>query len=89
MVSYILYYASPAFGGDKDEVKNYFRKAISLFAKHPKKASQNWLYLSLLTQIGQMQVEQGEYTEAKKTLKAEPNYKYVRDELLPALEKKR
>lgn len=88
----ILYYAPFVFGGDKDKAQEYYQKAITLFEENPKGNKQNWLYLSLLTQIGQMQTSEEKYNEAKKTyqkiLKIEPNYNYVKNELLPALEKK-
>lgn len=85
----ILYYSPSMFGGDKQLAMEYYFKAVNLFEKEPDNIQQNWMYLSLLTRIGELQTTQGNLTEAKKTfekiLKVEPRFLYVKNELLPAL----
>lgn len=88
----ILYYSPSAFGGDKTKAKGYYKKAISLFEENPALLKKNWLYLSLLTKIGQMQEEEKDFKSAMQTyekiLTIEPNYSFVKNELLPNVKKK-
>ncbi|PXV68205.1 tetratricopeptide repeat protein [Dysgonomonas alginatilytica] len=88
----VLYYSPSAFGGDKAKAKEYYKKAVSLFENNPTLLKQNWLYLSLLTKIGQIQEEEKDFKSAKQTydkiLTIEPNYSFVKNELLPNLKKK-
>ncbi|WP_165021960.1 tetratricopeptide repeat protein [Dysgonomonas sp. ZJ279] len=88
----VLYYSPSAFGGDKAKAKEYYKKAVSLFENNPTLLKQNWLYLSLLTKIAEIQEEEKDFKSAKQTydkiLAKEPNYSYVKNELLPNLKKK-
>ena len=88
----VLYYSPAAFGGDKTKAKEYYKKAVSLFEDNPASLPQNWLYLSLLTKIAQIQEDEKDFKGAKQTydkiLSIEPNYSFVKNELLPDLKKK-
>jgi tetratricopeptide (TPR) repeat protein len=88
----VLYYSPSAFGGNKTEAKLFYTKAINLFEKDTALKAQNWLYLSLLTNVATIYTEEKNYKEAKhiydKILKIEPNYQYVKEKLLPDLLKK-
>ena len=80
------------FGGSKKEAIEYFQKAEKLMEAKPETwVNGNWNYLSLLTKIGQSYEEMKEYKQAeiyyRKALSAEPGFKWVKDELLPNLEK--
>lgn len=85
----ILYYSPSAFGGDKTKAKRYYSKAISLFESNPELTNGNWLYLTLLTKVAQINTDEKRYYDAKavyeKILKIEPNYLYVKDQLYPQL----
>lgn len=89
----ILYYSPSAFGGNKTEAKKYYLKAIELFEANSANTKDNWLYLSLMTSLAKIYTEEGKNKEAKtlyeKILAIEPSYKYVKDELYPAILKKK
>lgn len=89
----ILYYSPAAFGGDKAEAKKYYYKAVSLLKGNTSLLDHNWLYLSLLTKIGQTQEAEKDFKKATQTYEAilsrEPNYSFVKNELLPNLKNKR
>jgi len=80
---------SPSFaGGDKLEGISFYIKAAKEIEKSGD-TKENWFYLSLLTNIARSYQEIGLTSRAKaayeKILKAEPNYKWVKDELYPSL----
>jgi glycosyltransferase involved in cell wall biosynthesis len=81
----VLYYSPSFAGGDKLEGISFYLKAASVIEKSGD-TKENWFYLSLLTNIGRSYKEIGLTSRAKATyekiLKAEPNYKWVRDDLL-------
>ncbi|MCK3684133.1 tetratricopeptide repeat protein [Maribellus sp. YY47] len=81
------------FGGTKTKAIEYFQKAEKLMEENPETwITQNWNYLNLLALIGQSFEALNKYEEAKsyysKAVNAEPTFKWVKDELLPNLDKK-
>lgn len=86
------FYMSPVFGGSKAEAVEHFKKAENLMEKDKAKIENDWNYLSLLALIGQSYFAMDDYknslTYYKKALKVEPNFLYVKLELLPELIKK-
>ena len=86
------FYMPPIFGGSKKEALEYFLKAEKLMEKDKTKIKNDWNYLSLLALIGQSYVVMEEYQKAKfyfeKALAAEPEYLFIKIDLLPALLKK-
>lgn len=81
------------FGGSKTKAIEYFQKAEKLMEQNSETwITQNWNYLNLLALIGQSFEALKKYEEAKsyysKALKAEPGFKWVKDKLLPNLDKK-
>jgi tetratricopeptide (TPR) repeat protein len=84
-----LSYMPGVFGGSKAAALDNFRTAQSLMEKHPERISRDWNYLGLLVSIAQTYEEMGEYARAREYLDAvlsrEPDFKWVRDELYPAL----
>lgn len=86
------FYMPSIFGGSKTEAVDYFLKAEKLMEKDKLKIKNDWNYLSLLALIGQSYVAMKEYRKAEiyfeKALAAEPEYLFVKIDLLPALKKK-
>lgn len=87
-----MLYNMPAFyGGDKKEGLKYLIMAKFYMEKEKKYVTNNWLYLNLLTLIGQAYEELGEIEKARKIYKyaliREPEFDYVKNNLLPNLNK--
>jgi len=86
------FYMPAIFGGSKKEAVEHFRKAEKLMEKDKSKIDKDWNYLSLLALIGQSYNEMEDYQNAKiyyeKALAVEPNFLYIKLELLPDLLKK-
>jgi len=83
------FYMPPIFGGSKKEAVEHFIKAEKLMEKDKSKTENDWNYLSLLALIGQSYFAMEDYTNAKiyydKALTVEPNFLWVKKELLPQL----
>jgi len=91
IVSASRYYYMPSIlGGSKERGLNEYHKAISLFEKHNQE-KQNWQYLNSLAILGSWYAEQKQNHKARKlynkALETEPNFKWVKEKLLPALDK--
>lgn len=84
----IEFYMPESFGGSKELALEYFLKSEALNVEK----SNNWTYLSILVIIAQTYEKTGKYNEAqnyyKKILEIEPNFNWVKNELLPELNKK-
>jgi tetratricopeptide (TPR) repeat protein len=84
-----LYYMPESFGGSKSAAIDNYRVAEELMELKPEEIKDDWNYLGLLVIIGKAYMESGESEKAKlffeKTLKIEPNFSWVRDELYPEL----
>ena len=87
----MLFYMPSFYGGDKKEGLKYLMRAKFYMEKEKKYVSNNWLYLNLLTLIGQAHEDLGEIEKARKIYKyaliREPDFDYVKNELLPNLNK--
>jgi len=87
----ILYYTPFLFGGSKEDAGAYLLKAMELMEAQPGQLQWNWNYLSLLTAIAEMYYDTGQRSKAigylQKTLKKEPGYQWVKNELLPLYQK--
>lgn len=85
------FYMPAVFGGSKTEAIKRFKKAEKLMTLNGR-PDEDWNYLSLLVLIGQSYEELKNWDLAKeyynRALKAEPEFKWVKDELLPGLIKK-
>ncbi len=86
------FYMPVVFGGSKTEAIKYFQKAKKLMEEKPELwVHENWNYLSLLALIGQSFEITEQYEEAKlyyqKALETESEFSWVKNELLPNLEK--
>ena len=86
-----LYHTPRLFGGDKKEALRLFQEGVTLI-ETSKSAQNNWLYLNLLTSIAQAYENAGQNKQAAsvydKALRFEPDFKWVKNELYPALLKK-
>jgi tetratricopeptide (TPR) repeat protein len=86
------FYMPPVFGGSKTEAVAHFKKAEILMESNKAQLVNDWNYLSLLALIGQSYFAMEDYKNAKiyyeKALNVEPNFLYVKNELLPELIKK-
>jgi tetratricopeptide (TPR) repeat protein len=79
------------FGGSDQKALNYYLNALEIFeSKSGETKRNNWMYLNLLTLVGQMQQEMGNPEQARKyfeqALRIEPGFVWVKEELLPSLE---
>lgn len=78
------------FGGSDEKALNYYFKALEILKNKPDEfRKNNWMFLNLLTLVGQMQLEMGNTESAKKyfeqALQIEPGFVWVKEELLPSL----
>jgi tetratricopeptide (TPR) repeat protein len=83
----------PAFaGGSKVKAAESFREALRLFEAEPSLSACNWRYLNTMVLLGQTLEQTKDYKGAReaylRALRREPGFQWVRDELLPAVEKK-
>ncbi|MGL5318615.1 MAG: tetratricopeptide repeat protein [Bacteroidales bacterium] len=84
-------YAPSVFGGSKKEALEYYLKAKNNF-KNVKTYKTNWQYVSLLTSLAQLYESTGNEPAAlnmyQEILKEYPEYKWVKEKLLPELKRK-
>lgn len=83
----------PAFaGGSKEKAAASFREALRLFEADRGLSGCNWRYLNTIVMLGQLLEQMEDYKGAReaylRALKREPEFRWVRNELLPAVEKK-
>ncbi len=83
----IAYYTPSIFGGSKMEAIKHYLKSLMIMEKNKDLKINNWNYLNLLTAIINAYMGQNQYVDAKKycekTLKAEPEFVWVRNKLYP------
>ncbi|MBP9028332.1 MAG: tetratricopeptide repeat protein [Bacteroidales bacterium] len=82
------HYAPAIVGGNPTEAVDLYRKAIELIEKeYPTGKPKTWWYINTYTQMGLAAQKAGNKNLAKKIyqtlLTMEPNYKWVKEELLP------
>ncbi len=83
----------PAFaGGSREEAVSSFREALRLFEAGGSVAPCNWRYLNTMVLLGRLLDKMGDYQGSREAymmaLKRAPDFQWVRDELLPEIEKK-
>ena len=87
----IEFYKPPRFGGDKYKAINFYGQANKLIENDYFKHKNDWNYLSILVSIAKSYTALGKLQEAKKyyenILKIEPNFSWVKNKLLPELNK--
>lgn len=86
-----LYHTPGLFGGDKKQSLKLFLKASTLLEKS-KQTDNNWFYLNVLTLTAKNYESLEQWQNAKaiyeKIMRFSPDYKWVKNELYPALLKK-
>ncbi|NLF41952.1 MAG: tetratricopeptide repeat protein [Bacteroidales bacterium] len=82
------FYAPPVFGGSKSASIDYYKEAIRLLEKNMAH-NHRWLYLNTLVALGKAYNDTGQKGEAirtyNKALSFEPDFLWVKEELLPKL----
>jgi tetratricopeptide (TPR) repeat protein len=82
-------YMPELFGGSKLKALQYYIKAISILENEKSGIKNNWNYLNLLVLAGQAAKELGNIQKAiyyfEKALETEPDFIWVKNELLPSL----
>jgi tetratricopeptide (TPR) repeat protein len=81
------------FGGSEEEAMDYFKKSISIFEnKDESDGIINWGYLDALAWLGKTYSQLGDYEAAistyNKALQIEPEFSWVKNSLLPAVQEK-
>lgn len=84
-------HAPVLFGGDPAQGILLFRKAMALLEKR-NQTSENWLYLHLLVTTADACKRSGQPEKARpyyeRALQVEPRFRFIKETLLPALDKK-
>lgn len=88
------FYKPAAFGGGKDKARAAITRAIAAFANdHPAAPLPAWGYAEAYAWLGQIEADAGNTAAARsayqRALELEPEYNWVRQVLLPALDRKR
>lgn len=86
-----MFYCPSAFGGDKHEAIEYYKRAANSFEKQGLTIN-NWLYLNTLTALGMAYEATDQIQEAKvcyeKIILIKPNFMWVGEELYPDMLKR-
>ncbi len=87
----LMYYAPSIFGGSKTKAIEHYTQAIDLMESNMQN-NHRWLYLSTLVSLAQAYEVTGAEAKAIETLEKalafEPEFVWVKDELLPRLKQK-
>lgn len=79
------------FGGDLDEAVGYYKQSIAAFERMDPSECR-WVYLNALANLGTCYEKLGQYVNAeatyRKALAVAPNFDWVKNFLLPKLQKK-
>lgn len=85
------FFTPEMWGGDLAEAIEGYETCIRFYESNPQQLKFNWMYLDALAFQGQAYLKNGDTGKAiatyEKALKAEPNFGWVRDALLPAARK--
>ncbi len=83
-----MFYAPPVFGGSKEKAIESYSRAIRLMEKNMEEIH-HWLYLNTLVGLAKSYRDTSNKPMARRTyqkaLEFEPEFKWVKDELLPEL----
>lgn len=87
MMAMSFYNTPRMWGGDKQQAVDYFKKAVAAGAAPEHKS--NWLYLSSMAWLGialeSQELDQQAVAVFEQALRVEPEFKWVKYELLPAI----
>jgi tetratricopeptide (TPR) repeat protein len=86
-----MYYCPTAFGGDKAEAIIHYKNAAHFMEKE-QLVENNWMYLNVMTALGQAYEATDQIQQAKlcyeKVLRVKPNFMWVGEELYPDMLKR-
>ena len=86
-MAHIQYYTPAIFGGSHTEAIRTYLKAINLMEKDVHTSARNWQYLNALVVLAYVYREEKKYDVAihylYRALKVEPEFKWVKNELIP------
>jgi len=81
------FYKPGILGGSAAEAVTSYARAVEIYESKPGKTRQNWLYMNCLVNLGLALEATGQIEEAgavyRKTLKMEPCFSKVKDEIYP------
>ncbi len=84
----LLYFAPSIFGGSKTKAIEHYKKAIRVMESNMQN-NHRWLYLSTLVGLARAYENTGDFDNAiamlEKSLTFEPNFLWVKDEVLPEI----
>lgn len=84
----MLFYAPSMLGGSKTEAIEYYKKALEIFERDLQN-NHRWLYLSTFVFLANAYQQTGNNSGAintlEKALEYEPNFRWIREEMLPEL----
>ena len=85
------FFTPETWGGDLKEAIKAYEKSIQLYESNPDKIKFNWFYLDTIAFLGQAYMKDGQTSKAistyEKALKVEPNFSWVKLNLLPKAKK--
>lgn len=85
----IYYYAPAIVGGSKSKAMDYYLKALNIMESNTELIKNNWNHLNLYVTIINSYIDSKQYDKAlqyaKKVLKIEPNFLWVKNQIYPEL----
>ena len=87
------FFTPKSFGGGTEKAERELSRALELFVSEPEdQAWPDWGHVDALAWLGQVLARQGKVAEARsayeQALSIQPEWRWVRDELLPALQER-
>ncbi|MEN8201196.1 MAG: hypothetical protein ABFS28_01285 [Bacteroidota bacterium] len=85
----IAFYKPAFLGGSKKKAVKLYEKAVHLYEANPERIRKNWLYLNCMVGLGMAYDETGQLQAAgevyEKLLRIEPSFRWVNEDLYPAI----
>ena len=85
----ILFYMPDVFGGNTQQSREYYRKALQLYENDESLRSNNWMYLQLIITLGLVEEKDRNYEKAheyfSKAMQLYPEYPHLKNVLYPRI----
>lgn len=85
----ILFYMPDVFGGNTQQSREYYRKALQLYENDESLRSNNWMYLQLIITLGLVEEKDQNYEKAheyfSKAMELYPEYPHLKNVLYPRI----